>query len=56
MANIKVQSLTSNTGADLFSDSESFIQDLLEYELDLMGGCITIIPSSIVIIMQMDLF
>jgi hypothetical protein len=40
MANIKVKDLTqcSITGIDLFDDSESFIQDLSEYELNLQGG------------------
>jgi hypothetical protein len=38
MANIKVRDLTSIAGADLFSDSESFMQDLSDYELALQGG------------------
>jgi hypothetical protein len=38
MANIKVKDLTSIAGADLFSDSENFMQDLSEDELDLQGG------------------
>jgi hypothetical protein len=39
MANIKLQNLTSLAGADLFSDTESFMQDLSENELvDLQGG------------------
>jgi hypothetical protein len=42
MANIKVKDLTqlSITGLDLFNDSESFIQDLSEYELNLQGGSV----------------
>ena len=40
MSNIKVNDLTGYhvTGVDLFSDSESFMQDLSENELDLQGG------------------
>jgi hypothetical protein len=38
MANIKVRDLTCIAGADLFSDSESFMQDLSEDELTLQGG------------------
>jgi hypothetical protein len=40
MANIKLKDLSSGnvTGSDLFSDSESFMQDLSETELDLHGG------------------
>jgi hypothetical protein len=38
MANIKVRDLTSIAGADLFSDSESFMQDLSDHELELQGG------------------
>ena len=38
MANIKLQNLTSITGSDLFDDSESFMRDLSEDELELQGG------------------
>ncbi len=38
MANIKVRDLIGIAGADLFNDSESFIQDLSDYELALQGG------------------
>jgi hypothetical protein len=38
MANITVKDLTSITGVDLFSDSESFMQDLSGDELALKGG------------------
>jgi hypothetical protein len=40
MANIKVKDLAEHniTGVALFSDSESFMQDLSEHELDLQGG------------------
>ena len=38
MANIKVQDLISIAGIDLFSDSESFIRDLSDLEVDLQGG------------------
>jgi hypothetical protein len=40
MANIKLENLTGYklAGADLFSDSESFMSDLSEHELDLHGG------------------
>jgi hypothetical protein len=40
MANINVKDLNSNiTGSDLFSDSESFMRDLSDYELNTQGGC-----------------
>jgi hypothetical protein len=39
MAKIELKNLDSNlTGIDLFDDSESFMQDLSERELDLHGG------------------
>jgi hypothetical protein len=40
MANIKLKDLTGNTisGINLFIDSESFLQDLSEHELNLHGG------------------
>jgi hypothetical protein len=39
MANIKLTELVGNiTGFDLFNDSDSFMQDLSEDELDLHGG------------------
>ena len=39
MANINVKDLSSNiTGFDLFSESENFMRDLSEYNLDLYGG------------------
>ncbi|WP_310485389.1 hypothetical protein [Chamaesiphon sp. VAR_48_metabat_403] len=38
MANIKVRDLTSIAGADLFSDSESFMRDLSDDELTTQGG------------------
>jgi hypothetical protein len=40
MANITLQDLISSniTGASLFNDSESFMQDLSEDELNLQGG------------------
>ena len=38
MANIKVLDLNSITGEDLFNDSESFIRDLSDDELELQGG------------------
>ncbi len=40
MANIRLKNLVGYdiTGSDLFSDSESFMQDLSENELDLQGG------------------
>lgn len=41
MAGIKVKDLNSNiTGSDLFIDSESFMRDLSEYELNTQGGSI----------------
>jgi hypothetical protein len=41
MANINVKDLSNNiTGSDLFSDSESFMRDLSDYELDTQGGSI----------------
>lgn len=41
MANIKVENLASRSiiGADLFSDSESFMLDLSDRQLDIQGGC-----------------
>ena len=38
MANINVRDLTSIAGADLFNDSESFMRDLSDRELELGGG------------------
>jgi hypothetical protein len=38
MANIKVQDLSSITGADLFNESENFMRDLSDDELELQGG------------------
>lgn len=38
MANIIVKDLTGITGANLFNDSESFMQDLSDSELELQGG------------------
>ena len=38
MANVKVRDLTSISGADLFNDSESFMRDLSEDELNAQGG------------------
>jgi hypothetical protein len=40
MTNIKVKDLSTPTitGADLFIDSESFMRDLSDNELDLEGG------------------
>ncbi len=38
MANIKVKDLTSIAGADLFNDSESFMRDLSDNELETQGG------------------
>jgi hypothetical protein len=38
MANIKLRDLTSIAGADLFNDSESFIQDLSDDGLAIQGG------------------
>jgi hypothetical protein len=39
MANINLQDLSNNTiGADLFSDSESFLRDLSDNELNAQGG------------------
>lgn len=38
MANIKLIDLANITGFDLFNDSDSFMQDLSENELDLQGG------------------
>jgi hypothetical protein len=38
MANIKVKDLISIAGTDLFNDSESFMRDLSDDELDLQGG------------------
>jgi hypothetical protein len=54
MANIKVLDLNSITGADLFSDSESFIHDLSESdnELNLQGGSHTLVLLAITFILQ----
>jgi hypothetical protein len=40
MTNIIITNLitVSTNGADLFDDSESFLRDLSENELDLLGG------------------
>jgi hypothetical protein len=39
MANINIKNLNSNiTGSDLFSDSESFMRDLSDDELETTGG------------------
>ncbi len=39
MANIKLIDLAGKiAGFDLFNDSDSFMQDLSEHELDLQGG------------------
>ncbi|PSB44756.1 hypothetical protein [Chamaesiphon polymorphus] len=39
MANIQLTDLAGNiAGFDLFNDSDSFMQDLSEDELDLQGG------------------
>ena len=38
MANIKLHNLTSFAGADLFNDSESFMRDLSDDELESQGG------------------
>ena len=39
MANINVKDLNSNiAGSDLFSDSESFMRDLSDDELNTQGG------------------
>lgn len=41
MANINVKDLNTNiTGSDLFSDSESFMRDLSDYELNTQGASI----------------
>jgi hypothetical protein len=45
MANVKVRDLTNIAGADLFSDSESFMQDLSDYELALQGGVTPASPA-----------
>jgi hypothetical protein len=40
MANIKVTNLNASiAGTDLFDDSESFMRELSEDELNLEGGC-----------------
>jgi hypothetical protein len=41
MANITVENLANHhiVGADLFSDSESFMLDLSDRQLDIQGGC-----------------
>jgi hypothetical protein len=41
MASITVKDLAidSITGADLFNDSENFMRDLSEDELNMYGGC-----------------
>jgi hypothetical protein len=38
MANIKLKDLSIIVGIDLFSDSENFMQELSESELELQGG------------------
>lgn len=38
MANIKVKDLTTIAGTDLFNDSESFMRDLSDYELNHTQG------------------
>lgn len=38
MPNIKLTDLNGIVGTDLFADSENFMQDLSEDELDLQGG------------------
>ncbi|NES91861.1 hypothetical protein [Okeania sp. SIO2B9] len=45
MANINISDLRP-AGADLFLDSESFMMDLSEEELDLTGGWTFVITSS----------
>jgi hypothetical protein len=41
MASIKLSDLVRNSiiGADLFNDSESFIRDLSDDEVNFQGGC-----------------
>jgi hypothetical protein len=41
MANIQLENLTGSkiAGVDLFSDSESFMLDLSDRQLDIEGGC-----------------
>jgi len=38
MAKIKVNNL-NKTGLELFDDSESYLHELTESEINLMGGC-----------------
>jgi hypothetical protein len=38
MANIKVRDLTSIAATDLFDDSESFMRELSDNELEIKGG------------------
>lgn len=39
MTNIEIQDLASNSiGVELFSDSESFMRDLFDNELNVQGG------------------
>ena len=38
MSNIKLTDLNGIVGADLFYDSENFVQDLSDDELNLQGG------------------
>jgi hypothetical protein len=47
MANIKLEDLTGHkiAGMDLFSDSESFMQELSENELALYGGGKELLPT-----------
>jgi hypothetical protein len=47
MANIKLEDLTGHkiAGVDLFSDSESFMQELSENELVLYGGGKELLPT-----------
>ena len=52
MANIKLKDLGGTvTGSDLFADSESFMQDLSDRELNIQGGanigCDVIIRNTI---------
>jgi hypothetical protein len=54
MANITVKDLNTSSisGADLFNDSESFMRDLSEYELETHGGIFptSLFPTTIIII------
>ncbi|EFA73820.1 hypothetical protein CRD_01030 [Raphidiopsis brookii D9] len=44
MANITISDLRP-AGADLFSDSESYLNELTGSEINLMGGCFWPIPK-----------